>query len=64
MSKTYRAAILCTADRQGSIVLTLPEHAALSDEELLAEAQREIDRANIREQMAEDDVIKIGDWTA
>lgn len=59
---TYRAAILFSSDRQGSTVLTLPEHAHLSDAELHAEAQREIDRANIRDQI-EDGTIEIGDWT-
>lgn len=62
MTKTYRAAILFSSDRQGSTVLTGPEHAALSDADLLAEAQREIDRANIREQMS-GSPIEIGDWT-
>lgn len=47
---TYRAAILFASDRQGSIVLTGPQHADLSDDELHAEAQREIDRAGIRDQ--------------
>ena len=61
MSKTYRAAILYTADRQGSTVLTLPEHAALDDAALLAEAEREIDRAGIRP-ARECQRVEIGDW--
>lgn len=60
--KTYRAAILFSSDRQGSTVLTGPEHSHLSDSELHAEAQREIDRAGIRDQI-EDGTIEIADWT-
>lgn len=59
---TYRAAILRTTDRQGSIVLTGPEYQGLPDEALLAKAQREIDRAGIRDQMG-DSSVEIGNWT-
>jgi len=62
MTNTYRAAILRSSDSQGTTVLTGPEHATLTDAALLAEAQREIDRANIREQMGDSEVV-IGDWT-
>ena len=59
--RTYRAAILFSADRQGSTVLTGPEHASLDEAALRAEAQREIDRAGIRTQI-EGATIEIGDW--
>jgi len=70
MSKTYRAAILFSADRQGSTALTAPEHAGLSDADLLAEAQREIERADIRRCPHDDEhgdlcggTVEIGEWT-
>ena len=60
----YRAAYL------GDTVLTLPEHAHLSDEDLVAEAIREldrIDRAHAQsadgEPLAPRDNIRIGVWT-
>ena len=60
---TYRAAISYSdADehRQGGIPLTGPEHAGLSDADLLAEARREAQRARL----PEDSEIEIGEWTA
>lgn len=60
--KTYRAAILFTADRQGSTVLTGPEDAHLSDADLMTEARAEIKRANIADQI-EGCNIEIADWT-
>ena len=46
--------------RQGGIPLTGPEHAGLSDADLLAEARREAQRARL----PEDSEIEIGEWTA
>ncbi len=60
MATTYRAAILFSADRQGTTVLTAPEHAASSDEDLRAEADREMARARIE---IGEGSIEIGDWT-
>ena len=58
MSK-FRAAYIVSADRQGDVVLTGPEHAALSDEALLAEAKAEMARAGID---LADGTLEIGEW--
>lgn len=60
MSRTYRAAYWISEDRQGSFVLTGPEHADLPDEALVAEATQELRRAG---QPEEPGRIEIGDWT-
>jgi len=55
---TYRAAYW--TDRRGAeVVLTLPEHASLSDEDLLAEARREAERVGLDLTYGE---IVIGEW--
>lgn len=43
----YRAAYYVSQDGQAETVLTLPEHASLSDSELKAEAIAEAKRADI-----------------
>ena len=56
---TYRAAYW--ADGRGSeIVLTLPEHAHLSNEELIAEATAEAKRQGMDLSYGR---IEIGEWT-
>jgi hypothetical protein len=47
MTMTYRAAYLLFEDSQSDLVLTSPEHAGLSDEDLRAEALREATSANL-----------------
>lgn len=61
---TYRAAYL-----KGGVgtVLTGPEHASLSDDELLAEARREIEKVGAPERYASieecmEEGVEIGDW--
>jgi len=59
MQTTYRAAYW--TDGEGAeVVLTAPEHADLSDDELLAEAQAEAERAGVDLTTGR---IEIGDWT-
>jgi hypothetical protein len=60
----YRAAYL------GQTVLTGPQHSLLSDEDLMAEALRELDRTDPGhavdadgEPLAPRDAVEIGDWT-
>ena len=69
---TYRACYYATPGGQAETVLTLPEHAALSDDALLAEALAEADRAGlIGDDDPEDllthqqlvDGLTIGEWT-
>ena len=43
----YRAAYWVSADGQASIVLTLPEHSAMTDDALLNEAQSTIESASL-----------------
>ena len=61
---TYRAAYWTNYDRDhldgGEVVLTGPEHADLSDEELLRQALAEMDRAGL--ETGEGRVV-IGEWT-
>lgn len=60
---TYRAAICYSSDdvhRQGGVRLTGPEHAALSDEAILAEARAEMRRAGLSDEESE---IEIRNWT-
>lgn len=59
MTTTYRAAYW--TDGQGAeIVLTLPEHAHLSDDDLLAEAMAEAERQGMDLSYGQ---IVIGIWT-
>jgi hypothetical protein len=71
MSTTYRAAYLAAtqASTSGGWVLTLPEHADLSDADLMAEARKGLAEYNDNcnadngvEPATEADII-IGDWT-
>lgn len=55
---TYRAAYW-TDEKGAEIVLTLPEHAHLSDEELLAEAQRYAEEQGLDLSYGK---IEIGEW--
>lgn len=57
----YRAAYLTDETGFGTLVLTLPEHAGLSDEELMAEAMAEAKRAGIANEI-DADRVKIGTW--
>jgi hypothetical protein len=71
MSTTYRAAYLAAdfGSNSGGWVLTLPEHASLSDADLLAEAVNGLAEYNencnadngVAPKTARD--ILIGDWT-
>lgn len=55
---TYRAAYW--TDEQGAeVVLTLPEHAHMNDEDLLAEAQRYAEEIGLDMSYGE---IVIGEW--
>ena len=56
---TYKAAYW-TDGKGAEIVLTRPEHAHLSDEELIAEALREAESAGLD---LSDGEIVVGDWT-
>jgi len=56
---TYRACYWISDDRQADLVLTGPEHAHLSDAELIAEATAEAERAGISLDGGE---LKIGEW--
>jgi len=58
MTTTYRAAYW--TDGQAEIVLTLPEHAHLSDDDLLAEALAEAERQGMDLSYGQ---IVIGIWT-
>lgn len=58
MGRTYRAAYWVD-DQGGELVLTLPEHAQLPDDELLAEARAEAERAGVDLSYGR---IEIGDW--
>jgi len=60
---TYRAAYL----KGGSgTVLTGPEHATLTDEQLLAEARRELEKVGVGDAFdtvdAAMEAVAIGDW--
>ena len=55
---TYRAAYW-TDGKGAEVVLTLPEHAHMSDEELLAEAQRYAEEQGLDLSYGE---IVIGEW--
>lgn len=61
---TYRAAYTRQTADYGEILLTLPEHANLSDAELIAEALHYARSADAEAQieLTEDD-IEVGDWT-
>jgi len=56
---TYRAAYW-TDGKGAEVVLTLPEHAGLSDEELIAEAKRYAEEIGLDLSYGE---IVIGEWT-
>ena len=56
---TYRAAYW-TDGKGAEVVLTLPEHSALSDEELIAEARRYAEEIGLDLSYGE---IVIGEWT-
>ena len=65
---TYRAAIYC-APQSAGVVLTGPEHAALSDDDLLAEALREAAEAGLigddGDRLTKDEFfagLHIGEW--
>ena len=58
MARTYRAAYW-TDGQGGELVLTAPEHAHLSDEELLAEARAEAERVGLD---LSDGRIEVGEW--
>jgi len=58
MARTYRAAYW-TDGHGGELVLTAPEHAHLSDEELLAEARAEAERVGLD---LSDGRIEVGEW--
>ena len=47
MMIAYRAAYWVSADGQASIVLTLPEHSAMTDDTLLSEALGVIESASL-----------------
>jgi hypothetical protein len=60
MPTTFRAAFTTeTADR-GEIRLTGPEHAELTDEQLIEEALDEADRVGLD---VDEDNLTIADWT-
>lgn len=70
MSITYRAAYLAAPQdsTSGGFVLTLPEHADLSDEDLMAEAIKCLDEYNEAQTacdapLADESDILIGEWT-
>lgn len=56
---TYRAAYW-TDEKGAEVVLTLPEHAHLSNEKLIAEAQRYAEEIGLDLSCGE---IVIGEWT-
>lgn len=56
---TYRAAYW-TDGKGAEVVLTGPEHAHLSDEELIAEARKEAESAGLDLSYGE---IVVGEWT-
>ena len=56
---TYRAAYW-TDGKGAEVVLTLPEHTHLSDEELIAEARRYAEEQDMNLSYGE---IVIGEWT-
>ena len=60
MTTSYRAAYLLSSDKQAELVLTAPEHAEMSDDELRAEALAEAERAGVN---IGDGTIEIGTWT-
>jgi hypothetical protein len=64
---TYRAAYIYTpGDNTAGTVLTLPEHAGLSDADLMKEAMAEVRSARLLDedgQLLTDADICIGDWT-
>ena len=60
MTDTFRAAYWISADRQGEVLLTGPEHATLSDERLLDVARAEMVNAEITE--ADGGAIEVGMW--
>lgn len=64
---TYRAAYLHSNPQSHGTVLTGPEHATLSDDALLAEARREMEKVGIPDQYDTiDDAmadVAIDDWT-
>lgn len=58
-AETYRAAYW-TDHEGGELVLTGPEHAHLSDEELILEARAEAERADLDLSYG---AVLVGDWT-
>jgi hypothetical protein len=60
MGHTYRAAYW-TDDKGGELVLTAPEHASMTDEELIAEATAEAERNGVDLSYGE---IRVGEWVA
>lgn len=58
MARTYRAAYW-TDGRGAEVVLTLPAHADLPDDELRAEAQAEAERAGLDLSYGR---IEVGEW--
>jgi uncharacterized protein YdgA (DUF945 family) len=68
---TFRACYFQTADHQGEILLTEPEHAGLDDAALEAEAEAFAERAGLLGDSAPrltlDELragLVVGDWTA
>lgn len=57
--REYRAAYLMSADGQGEVVLTGPEHSGLDDDALIAEARAEARRAGIE---LDGGRIVVGTW--
>lgn len=66
MSTTYRAAYYAAPQSTG-VLLTQPEHASLSDTDLIAEAMAEAERAGLLGAECPADAFRacivIGDWT-
>lgn len=59
MARTYRAAYWVD-NEGGELVLTAPEHANLSDEELRSEARAYAEREGLDLSVGK---IAVGDWT-
>jgi hypothetical protein len=60
---TYRAAYWLKNDGQREVVLTAPEHADLSDDELMAEAEQEARNPAGMNGRTDGGRIVIGEWT-
>lgn len=56
----FRAAYWIRKDGQGEVLLTGPEHAGMAEEELLAEARAEAERAGMELTAGK---IEVGEWT-